>query len=245
MFPQAHFYFAHRVLGRKNDAVVLGCIFPDMAIGAGVDRNRSHSSGFEILEFLKDDEVLLDFALANITHGVNPDGLDYYSDERIPPHEKGYCFEKARTLVDATIETCNIPPEMGWWKAHNIVEMGVELIISSLGDYGNLMRQAFKNKDLIENISQKMGSFYCLDSKPFVERITNFPKVVDLSKSTPESLAEKYDCQMKYRHGIHINIPKTAKLIYQASEMVKDDLEDFFALAARKVQSHVSSHVKG
>jgi hypothetical protein len=241
MFPQTHVYFASRVLGKLNDAVVLGSIFPDIAIGAGVNRDLSHGSGLEMLEFLSQDQRLVDFALANITHGVNPDGLDYYSDELHPPFEKGYCFEKARPLVEDTVYACNIPPEMGWWKAHNIIEMGIELLISSSGNYGQIISRSFENHSLISDISEKMGVFYSLDSQPFMARIKKFPDVVDSSKSSCQSLALKYNDQMLDKHNIQVKIPEVGQLILEASEIVKNDFEDFFNSVTKIVKNRISS----
>ncbi|MCL6610549.1 MAG: hypothetical protein K6T66_03295 [Peptococcaceae bacterium] len=241
MYPQTHVYFAQRVLGRMNDAVVLGSIFPDMAIGAGVHRDLSHGSGLEILEFLKERDRLRDFALANITHGVNPDGLDYYGDEINPPFERGYCFEKGRSLVEATVRACNIPPEMGWWKSHNIVEMGIEMRISAAGDYGRYLHAAFGNRVLVEEISESLGAFFGRGPLPFIQRISNFPSYIDLSVTTAESLAAKYDHQMYYKHRIRVNVAEVAKLIRTAAEMVEDDMEEFFRSVTEKVKKHISS----
>lgn len=239
MFPQTHVYFAERVLGKLNDAVTMGSIFPDMAIGAGVHRDISHSSGKELLDFLKDSFELYDFALGNITHGVEPDGLDYYGDEKNPPFERGYCFEKGRRFIESTITACNIPQEMGWWKAHNIVEMGIEVRISSYAPYGEMLRQAFTNTKLIDNICTEVGNFFGRGPLSFASRISNFPDYIDLEKSTPETLARKYDYQMYYKHRIRINTPMVARLIRQAVECVEGDLEDFFKLVTKKVRNNL------
>ncbi|MFZ5642313.1 MAG: hypothetical protein ACOY46_01835 [Bacillota bacterium] len=241
MFPQTHVYFAGIVLEKMNDAVALGSVFPDMAIGAGVNRDVSHNRGLEMFQFLKSDSELLDFALANMTHGVSPDGLDYYGDEKNPPFERGYCFEKGRPLIVQTIEACNIPPEMGWWKAHNIVEMGIEMRISTSGEYGKFLYKAFHNRELIESVSERLGEFYGVGSHPFIRRMSSFPSYIDLTNSTAESLAAKYDYQMSYKHRIHININAVAKLIRLASEMVADDLDDFFLSVTKKVKKTMDS----
>lgn len=237
MFPQTHVYFAERVLGRINDAVTMGSIFPDMAIGAGVHRDISHCRGEELLGFLKNSPELYDFALANITHGVKPDGLDYYGDEKNPPFERGYCFEKGRRFIGQTIKACNIPQEMGWWKAHNIVEMGIELHVSSYAPYGEMLHQAFNNSSLIDKICKQVGSYFGNGPLPFNSRIASFHDYIDLEKATPESLAKKYDYQMYYKHRIRIDTVLVASLINQAAECVQNDMEDFFASVTRKVRN--------
>ncbi|MCL6478728.1 MAG: hypothetical protein K6T65_09965 [Peptococcaceae bacterium] len=242
MYPQTHVYFAERVLGKINDAVALGSIFPDMAIGAGVTRDLSHGSGTEILKFLEGNHQLRDFALANITHGVDPGGLDYYGDEKNPPYERGYCFEKGRILVEPTIKACNLPEEMGWWKSHNIIEMGIELRISAGGTYGRYLYEAFQNKNLVEEICERLGSFFGRGSQPFLQRLSSFPSYIDLSASTAESLAAKYDYQMYYKHRIHVNVTEVAKLISLAAEVVEDDIDEFFHSVTEKVKGLLSAH---
>jgi len=239
LFPQTHVYFAERVLGKMNDAVALGSVFPDMAIGAGVHRDISHTSGLKMLKFLSADGELRDFAMANITHGVDPDGLDYYGDEKNPPSERGYCFEKGRTLVDSTIKACNIPPEMGWWKAHNIVEMGIEMRVSASGNYGEYLYKAFQNSGLVVIVCDRLGEFFGRGYLPFAKRISQFPSYIDLTYTTAESLAAKYDYQMYYKHSIHVNIAEVSKLIHQAAEMVDADIEDFFLSVTDKVRKTV------
>jgi hypothetical protein len=228
-----------------NDAIALGSVFPDMVIGDGIHRDLSHYCGFEILEFLRPHHELLDFALANITHGVNPTGLDYFGDEINPFYERGYCFEKGRVLIEPTISACNIPPEMGWWKAHNIIEMGIEMQVSALGNYGRHLQSAFNNRDLVEIICERMGAFFAQGPLSFIKRVSDFSVYIDLSTSTAESLAAKYDYQMYYKHCIHINMAEVANLIRQAAGVVEDDLEEFFRFVSGKVKKHILASISG
>lgn len=236
MYPQTHVYFARRILGRMNDAAAIGSIFPDIAVGVVFNRNSSHGSGSQILEFLHLDNELLDFAMANITHGTNPAGIDYYGDEKNRLYEYGYCFEKGREFVDSTIKACNLPPEMGWWKSHNIIEMGIELRISACENYRQCLASAFNNEVLINNICDHMSLFFKIDRPALYKRISNFPSYIDLTPSTAESLAAKYDIQMGHKHSISINVPEVAKLIKSASLAVASDVDDFFDLATEKVK---------
>ena len=245
MFPQTHVYFAGEVLGKINDAIIMGSIFPDMAIGAGLHRDISHGSGQKMLEFFGGQRgEMYDFALGNFTHGTEPQGLDYFGDEKNPPFERGYCFEKGRLFIDATIDACNIVPEMGWWKAHNIVEMGIELRIGAEGPYGELLYQAFQNQQLIDHICRNAGEFYSKEFMPFIKRIKSFPDYIAIKKTTAQYLAEKYDYQMYYKHKVHIDIKKVSRLINMASESVEDDLDHFFEQVISNVKSNLSLEKK-
>lgn len=238
MFPQTHIHFARQVLGRLNTALILGSIFPDMAIGAGIKREVSHYCGRQLLEHMQETPVA-DFARGVITHGVEPFGLDYYGDEKNPPQERGYCFEKGRDFIASTIEACNIPPEMGWWKSHNIIEMGVELRISRLESYGRLLLEAFQDEPMVQQVCQQAGDFFGLGADPFLKRIHAFARYIDTSRATSHSLAERYDFQMYYKHKIRVNIPRVARLIEAAAEAVAPDIEQFLKETEDKVRQEL------
>lgn len=241
MYPQTHAYFAEKVFGKLSDAQTLGSIFPDIAIGVIPSRQNTHGRGIELLKYMQEQPVLYDFARGIITHGIAPEGLDYYGDEKYLSYEKGYCFEKGRSLVKETIQACNIPPEMGWWKAHNIVEMGIELLISAAGSYGSNLTQVFSKTDLITQISKEIAGFYQTTQIQFQQRIYNFSNYIDTSKATPESLAARYDVQMFTKHHIHIDTTRVAQLISLAAELVIDDLDNFFAYVLEKVKKNLSN----
>jgi len=236
MYPQTHVFFAEKVLGFLSDALALGSIFPDIAAGVCPTRHDSHGRGAELLDASREDQELFDFARGVITHGIDPKGLDYYGDEKYLSFERGYCFEKGRSLVEETIRACHLPPEMGWWKAHNIVEMGIELNIGSSGPYGEILVKTFANAPLIEKISRRMGRFYQLDPGVFLRRVHNFANYIDTSRVCARSLAACYDVQMFTRHRIHIDVERVTGLILRAAEIVSADFPDFFAFVLRDVQ---------
>jgi len=228
-------FFAEMVLGHTTDAITLGSLFPDLIISKQVEHLSAHSIGTELLQLVQEKHALADFARAIITHGITPQGLDYFGDEKYPDCEKGYCFAKARPLVEQTVEACQIPPEMGWWKAHNIVEMGIELLISNRGDYGQLIRQAFDNQELINQITDLLPDQTHRDEQGLKKRIAGFGSIIEVYKGTAESLADKYRLQMYYRHGFEINTTKVAQLIKTAAEQVEDDLVEFFRFSYANV----------
>lgn len=235
IYPQTHVYFAEMVLGRTSDAITLGSLFPDMVISSKLNHARAHSMGQELFYLLRDNRELADFARGAISHGISPCGLDYFGDEKYPGYERGYCFEKGRALVAETIEACNIPPQMGWWKAHNIVEMGIELRVSALDTYGRTIRRAFNNQELIDKLGDILAGLTGNDARHLKSRISGFSGYIEVFRATPQSLANKYRIQMFARHRININTAKVARLIEAAAERVEDDLEHFFLFANNKV----------
>ncbi|WP_424659528.1 hypothetical protein [Desulfofundulus sp.] len=239
MYPQTHVYFAERVCGKLTDALVLGSIFPDMIAALALGREESHGRGKELLAALEHDPQLRDFARGVLTHGVIPEGLDYYGDEKYLDYERGYCFEKGRPLIEETIRACNLPPAMGWWKSHNIVEMGIELLTGQGAVYGRVLAAAFGNTGLIEKISQCVAPLYGVEPRRLYQRIHNFPYYIEINRLTPRTLAAKYDVQMFYKHRIHIDIERTARLIEAARHMVETDLEEFFKHAEERVRQNI------
>ncbi|WP_243153025.1 hypothetical protein [Sporotomaculum syntrophicum] len=206
----------------------MGSLFPDLIISDQVEHLTAHSLGTKLLHVIQENHALADFARAIITHGITPHGLDYFGDEKYQDCERGYCFLKGRALVEQTIEACQIPPEMGWWKSHNIVEMGIELLISNRGNYGALIRRAFNNEELINQITDLLPEQTKCLNQGLKKRIAGFGGIIEIDKATPESLADKYRLQMHYRHHCNINTTKVARLIELAAEQVEEDLVEFF-----------------
>ncbi|MEW5954059.1 MAG: hypothetical protein AB1815_10095 [Bacillota bacterium] len=223
-----------------TDSIALGSIFPDMLIGGPLSHNKAHSIGYKLLETFRDEPDLSDFARAVVTHGIDPGGLDYFGDEKYLDYEKGYCFEKALPLINATTRACNLPPEMGWWKAHNIIEMGIELRISESGPYWEILQQAFRNESLIMMLGQKLAAITGLGPWELLNRIRRFPRYIVTHRATSSALASKYQIQMIAKHGIDINVPAVAGLIELASSRVETDIDDFFQLTNSLVQQNLA-----
>ena len=95
-------------------------------------------------------------------------------------------------------------PEMGWWKAHNIVEMGIELIVSSSGDYGDRIKSAFANHRLISEVDGLLGELLKLENHDFIKRVQMFAGLVKW-KRQGVSLAEKYRLQTRFKHQVEID----------------------------------------
>ena len=244
MYPQTHVYFAQAILGCQSDPVSLGSIIPDVIIGGCFNHCEAHSKGVEIYDFLIKNHSLLDFGQAVLTHGFTPEGLDYYGDEKYLDYEKGYSFEKAKPFIKRTIEACNIPPEMGWWKAHNIIEMGVEYIVGSAGDYNEWLKSAFTNHALISEVGEMLQSLWQDKDLKFGRRVEKFIGLIELEKPGIEALADKYRVQMQHKHMVEIDTKKVAHLIYKAAESVSCDLQQFFQTISASVKDTLTSLAK-
>lgn len=240
MYPQTHIYFAEKVLGRQNDSIALGSIFPDMIIGRYFSHLQAHSKGAEIYRFLKANGALCDFRTAVVTHGIEPKGLDYYGDEKYLDYERGYCFEKGRPFILATVIACNIPYEMGWWKSHNIIEMGIELLVSGTGYFSEQIKSALSNRQLIQEVDEMLRCLWQDANIDFTKRAKRFLSFVEVERASATSLAEKYRIQMHFKHGVEIDTKAVTKLIDRAAQQVGDDISRFFDDVAHAVGKNMA-----
>jgi hypothetical protein len=216
-------------------------VLPDIIIGDCFNHCEAHSKGAEIYDFLVVNHSLLDFGQAVLTHGITPEGLDYFGDEKYLDYERGYCFERARPLIKETVKACNITPDMGWWKAHNIVEMAIEYIVGSAGHYSDWLKSAFANHALVSEVGDMLQSLWQDKELDFSRRVERFVGFIELEKPGIEALAEKYRMQMWYRHGAEVNTKKIAQLIHKAAGIVSDDLEQFFQITSALVKDNLTS----
>lgn len=221
--------------------VTLGSILPDMLIGKDFNHYEAHSKGIELYNYAGEASAMRDFARAVATHGFVPKGLDYYGDEKYLDFEKGYCFEKARALIDKTVDACNIPLEMGWWKAHNIIEMGVETVISAMDYYSERVKNALYNRILISEIDEMVQGLWEKKDLNFARRAERFASFVEIERATADSLAQKYHIQMQFKHQVKIDVKKVARLIDDAAAIVTLDLTEFFDAAAVLVKQNIES----
>src|SRR5579859_5951229 len=132
MFPIAHVWLLERVVPAPIPAHYLGCVWPDMLFGGPLAHGDTHQRGAELLAFARDRlergapnaAEFLAFVIGALTHGSQPHGFDWYSDEawdNSTPEAKGYAFQRGLPLAEATAAACRLPQHYGTWKAHNIV----------------------------------------------------------------------------------------------------------------------------
>lgn len=231
MYPLTHLYFAEKVLGSLDDKIALGSIFPDITILIGIAWKKSHTLGLELWRHFKEkNNCLINFSLGVITHGIEPRGLDYYSDEKYKDFERGYCFEKARPLVESVVEACYIPSGDGWWKAHNFVEMGIELYIHE--KYPHLLPlllKALENIALIRKLCQDLSFILGKDKADIQKAFLAFRDFVNEEPLDAQLMALRYQKQIYFRHNIeYIDLKKCQSIIEKTRELILSDIEDFF-----------------
>ena len=238
MYPITHAWFARRLWGEPADIMLLGTMFPDTTIVSGLDWGLTHKPGFAVVSrvaSLGGDEH--EFALGWLSHSTDPNGLDYFSDDEFPGTKRGYCFELALPYAERAARICGLPEELGWWKAHNFVEMGIELLaatawpegagrceaaLAGAGEYGALVR----------NVASALG----VDPRPLREGYAGFACFLRFDDLSPEGLASAYERQVHAKHGVdHIDREAAAALIAECARLAEPTLPQFLDYAAQRV----------
>lgn len=230
MFPLTHVLVAQDLLLSSHPRVVLGSIFPDLGNVVGLNRTITHEMGTGFFGFCRNDcPGLLDFARAVITHGSEPFGLDYFADENFQGYDQGYCFQRGSVLVKKVVQSCNLPPEMGYWKAHNFIEMAYELVtVERYPGVVDLVMETLHDLKIISQCSDALGQYFNMDISKIGITIARMPDFFCLSRVTPLNLAKKYALQLKIRHNITgSDLSAMAKVISEAREMIEGEYRTF------------------
>lgn len=236
IFSLMHQFFASRILGELSSEARLGALFPDNALLIGGDRDVTHGSGERLYSLAmgmdrgEDRRKLAEFARGALTHGVNPPALDYYSDEAYRGLERGYSFELARPYAERAAEICRLPRALGWWKAHNFVEMGTELVLARASpELGSTAARLLADPEPLRGVVGLLSRTLGLGRPESI--LQSFPGMLPylvLSEVTPERLAEAYERQVRHRHEVEqIDLTAAAELIEECAADVEASLDEF------------------
>lgn len=237
MFPITHIWFSNMVLGYTNHLTVLGAIFPDACVCKYLTYDTTHKSNWAIFDYIFKEKIeLSDFAKSMVTHTVLPKGLDYYCDGLFMSSE-GYCFQKAALIVDDVIDACNLPEEYGLWKAHNFIEMAVELEVIIRNRWINkAFRDALCDDRLINSLESFIESYFDLKSGSMKNSFKRFETFATITENSSYQLALQYELNMQKRHGININVEKSSNIIESCRDIIKEDFTDFINNAEDRVK---------
>lgn len=228
-------------MGEVSAPAALGAVFPDTNIGNGLSWETSHCSTAGMYEAsMEAGSPSRLFARGALTHGVDPPGLDYYGDQSYAGGERGYCFQKARPLASKAADVCNLPRSMGWWKAHNFVEMAADLKISQRRpDLGPAFLYILEDELNLREIAAFVHDVLPGKTEPqvIVESFHRMPDFLELENVTPQRLAAKYQNQVQAKHHIpQIDIDGAAGLIEDAVHLIDDSLDGFLGFAEEEVR---------
>ena len=243
MFPLTHAYAIGRLVVEAGPLHLLGAIFPDAVLVNGLRWEQTHQAGAALHAYLAEHYPAgRPFAVGVISHGVSPQGLDYYGDQRYGPFERGYCFEEARPYAARVAAICRLPASMGLWKGHNFVEMALEWLLAQRDPaLGRRVRQVLQEPAGLEELSPHLEAFFGPAGSPLGESLPAMLPFLALEPLTPQALAERYQRQVRLKHGVEtIDVPAAAAMIEEIAAAIQPRcwafLEDVLGRIAAMLQ---------
>ena len=248
MFPLAHAWMIEQCVPDPALAHYLGCVWPDMLYGSPLTHQQTHRGGAALVAYAKslpssvEADEFRQFAQGALSHGVEPCGFDWYSDEEyggLSTSERGYAFQRGRPLAERAAAACGVDPGHGWWKAHNLIEMAFERrLYAERPERGERIVAACADTALVERISGRLARHFGQPADALAAPMRRFPEVVELRPATVESLARTYAMQTRLRHpGASPDEAAIADLITEAEVIVAPDADEFLHTCAEKVRA--------
>jgi hypothetical protein len=248
MFPLAHAWMIEQCVPEPTLAHYLGCVWPDMLYGAPLSHQQTHRGGPELVAYAvalpPGDAVdeFRHFVRGALSHGVEPHGFDWYSDEQyggLPDSERGYAFQRGRPLAERAAVACDVAHDQGWWKAHNLVEIAFERrLFAERPERGARIAAACANTALVERISVLLAAHFGQPAGALALPIRRFLEVVELRPTTIQSLARTYALQTRLRHpGAQPDEAAIAALIAEAENIVASDAGEFLRVSSARVRA--------
>jgi hypothetical protein len=246
MFPIAHAWLLEKLVPQPAPAHYLGCVWPDMLFSSPLSHTQSHRGGDALAAYarslpssLEGDEFRA-FVAGVLTHGTEPHGFDWYSDEEYggrPPAERGYAFQHAKPLASEAALACGLPQEQGWWKAHNLVEMAFESpLYHAQPHLGDRLAATCADETLHARIAALLAGHFAQSADSLALPMRRFAGVVELRPATVEQLARIYAVQVRLKHnGAVADVAALARLIERAQEDISSDRDAFLATGVAKV----------
>ena len=252
MFPIAHGWLLAEVAEQPTAADYLGCVWPDMLFGSPLAHPQSHKSGAELLAFARGlpagaarDEFLA-FVRGVITHGSEPHGFDWFSDEGYggeSGHDKGFAFQRGKPLAQRAAAACDVPEEMGLWKAHNLVEMSFEgPLYAANPDAAHALAAACADDALMRRIAEPLSHFFAQQPEALAESMRRYTSMVTLTPTTLDALGEKYAQQTRYRHaGAQPEAHAIAALIGETTDLLAAERDDYLTTCLSGVRATLAA----
>jgi hypothetical protein len=256
MYPIAHAWLIHRLVPAPTPAHYLGCVWPDMLYGSPLSHTTSHRSGARLADVvgtLPDGparDAFRGFVIGTLSHGTDPHGFDWFSDEEYGDHpasERGYAFQQALPLAEDAARACDVPPEQGWWKAHNLVEMAFEQPLYLAAPHlGASLAAACADEALCNQIAGVLAGVFGQPADALAGAMLRFPSVVTFAPATLRPLAEAYAHQTRLKHaGSNPDVAAIASLIERAEALIAPTREDYLATCLEAVGRMIGEVLPG
>jgi hypothetical protein len=256
MFPAAHAWLIERLVATPTPAHYLGCIWPDMLFGSPLSHTESHRSGVRLaraVATLPDGparEQFHDFVVGALSHGTEPHGFDWYSDEEYggrPAAEYGYAFQQGHALASDAARACDVPEDQGWWKAHNLIEMAFEQpLYLAAPQLGASLAAACGDEALCNGIAVMMAEIFGQPADALAGAMLRFPSISTCEPATTRLQAETYALQTRLKHaGSSPNVAAIEALIQRAQQLIAPTRDAYLTQCTRAVGAMIDATLPG
>ncbi len=252
MFPIAHGWLLAQVTSEPTPANFLGCVWPDMLFGSPLTHPQSHKSGAALLAFARSQPASVErdeftaFVRGVITHGSEPHGFDWFSDEAYGAsgaQAKGFAFQQGAPLATRAAVACSVPEEMGLWKAHNLIEMAFERSLYAADmSAAQALAAACANEALMARLAEPLARYFTLDAAALAESMRRYAQMVTLAPTSLAALAQAYAHQTRYRHpGAQPDASAIAALIGEAETLIAPARADYLTTCVAGVRATLAA----
>ena len=231
MFPLVHYYINKNVYESSSKLMILGGLWPDLASGAGLNRNEAHAMGDNFYNWCQENaEEALPLARGIIGHGIQPFCVDYYADENWHNGSKGWCFQMGKPYEAAVSAATGLGSDYAWWKSHNFVEICCEIITNQrYTGLGEDILDAILDQKATKTASRVLSAYSGCDPEAVVNTFQRGAKIFALTDLSTSNLAEKQKTSIIHRvkSDPGCNIPAMAALLEQMQEDIEKEYEPF------------------
>lgn len=252
MFPIAHGWLLAELTEQPAAAAYLGCVWPDMLFGSPLAHPQSHQSGAGLLAFARglpagaERDEFMAFVRGVITHGSEPHGFDWFSDEGYGEESgraRGFAFQRGEPLAQRAAKACDVPEEMGLWKAHNLIEMSFETpLYTANPQAAHALTAACFDEPLMARIAAPLGRYFQHEPEALAESMRRYAEMVTLTPTTLDALGEAYAHQTRYRHaGSQPDAHAIADLIGEAQRLVAAERDDYLSTCLAGVRATLAA----
>ena len=244
MFPIVHYYANLAAYGQVPSLMVLGGLFPDLASGAGMERNDAHQMGAGFHSWCAMEAVqALPLARGVISHGVMPFGVDYYADEYWPGCERGWCFEQGRPWIEKIAAVTRLPERLWWWKSHNFVEMSYELLTTEqYPGIATAIMEAIGDEALLQEAAEILHGYTGRDKGLISGMFRKTPRIFALEEVNARTLAERQSVAFR-RHNIqNADIGGMTALLEEMKEALREGYAIYMDEANKLVKKMLANY---
>ena len=241
MFPLTHLYTAKEILGYETPHSAVGSLFPDFGVIIGHGRNLCHEMSRDLYDFAcqHHDKPGMEFATAALTHDIALPGIDWYADEEYHGVRTGFCFQQGQLISERVAKACNLNHSMAVWKAHNVMEMGFDLLTEEL--HPGCGKVAYKVLSEPHNTDFKLLQAYLNCSCEQLDTMLQTGSRLFSYDGDVEDMATKFIASLKGQNdALACDKSMLMGLIYEAAELIRPCYEDFMAECFEAIKSKLN-----